>query len=299
MRAFRTSALQGLKLISDGPGIGAEILVKLAAQSFRFSEVSLDRADCCRARVRSPSPGPARHALPVRLPHQRRRQRARGVQHARATRGCASLQRLARHEAPARTSAGGYSRSAPASARSPGRSAEGRERVIALEADPYYAQRLANLFRGSPVVRTAPRPGRGDRLGCAGSGAAGHRAAQQRAGAHRGRRGGGPAVPIRAPRRRTAGASSSPRFQRCSEASTRRSGTTVATHLRPCGAVIEPNGFQLEHLEWLNLLGIAGWFLNGRVLRRRVLPPAAAQDLRPTRATSGAGRSRRGSFRSG
>jgi SAM-dependent methyltransferase len=36
--------------------------------------------------------------------------------------------------------------------------------------------------------------------------------------------------------------------------------------------VIEENGFRIEHLEWLNLLGIPGWFLNGRVLRRRIIP---------------------------
>ncbi len=36
--------------------------------------------------------------------------------------------------------------------------------------------------------------------------------------------------------------------------------------------VIEENGFRVESLEWMNLLGIPGWFLNGRVLRRRVIP---------------------------
>jgi SAM-dependent methyltransferase len=36
--------------------------------------------------------------------------------------------------------------------------------------------------------------------------------------------------------------------------------------------VIEENGFCLEHLEWMNLLGIPGWLLNGRVLRRRIIP---------------------------
>jgi hypothetical protein len=36
--------------------------------------------------------------------------------------------------------------------------------------------------------------------------------------------------------------------------------------------VIEANGFSLESLEWLNLLGIPGWFLNSRVLRRRSVP---------------------------
>jgi SAM-dependent methyltransferase len=37
-------------------------------------------------------------------------------------------------------------------------------------------------------------------------------------------------------------------------------------------AVLEHNGFEVEHLEWMNLLGIPGWLLNGMVLRRRVLP---------------------------
>jgi SAM-dependent methyltransferase len=37
--------------------------------------------------------------------------------------------------------------------------------------------------------------------------------------------------------------------------------------------VLEPNGFEVEHLEWMNLVGIVGWFVNGRVLKRRVLPP--------------------------
>lgn len=37
--------------------------------------------------------------------------------------------------------------------------------------------------------------------------------------------------------------------------------------------VLEPNGFDVEHLQWMNLVGIPGWFVNGRVLKRRVLPP--------------------------
>jgi SAM-dependent methyltransferase len=36
--------------------------------------------------------------------------------------------------------------------------------------------------------------------------------------------------------------------------------------------VIEGNGFRMERLEWMNLLGVPGWLLNGRVLRRRVIP---------------------------
>jgi SAM-dependent methyltransferase len=36
--------------------------------------------------------------------------------------------------------------------------------------------------------------------------------------------------------------------------------------------VIDKNGFHVERLEWMNLLGIPGWLLNGRVLRRRLIP---------------------------
>jgi len=36
--------------------------------------------------------------------------------------------------------------------------------------------------------------------------------------------------------------------------------------------VIQGNGFRIARLEWMNLLGIPGWFLNGRLLRRRVIP---------------------------
>jgi len=38
-------------------------------------------------------------------------------------------------------------------------------------------------------------------------------------------------------------------------------------------AVLEANGFEVERLEWMNLIGIPAWFLNGRLLKRRVLPP--------------------------
>ena len=37
-------------------------------------------------------------------------------------------------------------------------------------------------------------------------------------------------------------------------------------------ALLEENGFDVACLEWMNLLGIPGWFVNGKVLRRRVLP---------------------------
>jgi SAM-dependent methyltransferase len=42
---------------------------------------------------------------------------------------------------------------------------------------------------------------------------------------------------------------------------------------RTLRAVLEGQGFQVEHIEWLNLLGIPGWFANGRIFKRRAVPP--------------------------
>jgi 2-polyprenyl-3-methyl-5-hydroxy-6-metoxy-1,4-benzoquinol methylase len=38
-------------------------------------------------------------------------------------------------------------------------------------------------------------------------------------------------------------------------------------------AVLQENGFAVDLLEWMNLAGIPGWFLNSRLLRRRTVPP--------------------------
>ncbi|MBI3185157.1 MAG: class I SAM-dependent methyltransferase [Myxococcales bacterium] len=42
---------------------------------------------------------------------------------------------------------------------------------------------------------------------------------------------------------------------------------------RSLRALLEANGFSVERLEWMNLAGIPGWLLNGRLLRRTALPP--------------------------
>lgn len=42
---------------------------------------------------------------------------------------------------------------------------------------------------------------------------------------------------------------------------------------RALRAVLERHGFDVEHLEWMNVVGIPGWFVNGRLLRRRVVSP--------------------------
>lgn len=37
--------------------------------------------------------------------------------------------------------------------------------------------------------------------------------------------------------------------------------------------VLEENGFEVDTLKWMNLIGIPAWFMNGRIFKRRVLPP--------------------------
>ena len=39
--------------------------------------------------------------------------------------------------------------------------------------------------------------------------------------------------------------------------------------LRP---VLEQNGFRIRQVDWMNLLSIPGWFLNGRVFKRSAVP---------------------------
>jgi SAM-dependent methyltransferase len=41
---------------------------------------------------------------------------------------------------------------------------------------------------------------------------------------------------------------------------------------RTLRAVVEGNGFHLEHLDWMNLVGIPGWWLNSVLLGRREVP---------------------------
>jgi SAM-dependent methyltransferase len=38
-------------------------------------------------------------------------------------------------------------------------------------------------------------------------------------------------------------------------------------------AAIEGNGFELTTLRWMNVVGIPGWYVNGKLLRRRSPPP--------------------------
>ncbi len=270
VRALRTSALRSLKLVSEGAGIGAEILMKLAAQSFRFSEVPVER--------------PLEGALPLadvrewlatffRYAFLRNDtddahegyntlERLEGAPHYNGWLGSKVRPHLGKRVLEVGAGIGTITRQIQA----------GREKVIALEADPYYAQRLANQFRASPVVTPLHLSVEETDWGALArerldsillSNVLEH--IEDDSGAVRHLRSvlpvGGrlvllvPALPAL--------------FGSLDEA---------VGHYRRytpdmIRAAVEPAGFEIERLEWLNLVGIAGWFLNGRVLRRRVLPP--------------------------
>lgn len=149
---------------------------------------------------------------------------------------------------------------------------EGREKVVAVEVDPFYVERLQNRFRGRPeVVPWLSSVELADWKALAAerfdsvvmSNVLEH--IEDDGGAvrklHRILPEGGrlllfvPALPVLYGSIDEAVG----HYRRYSEPGLR--------------AVLEQNGFEVESLEWMNLLAAPAWFLNGRVLRRRAVPP--------------------------
>jgi SAM-dependent methyltransferase len=268
-RAFRVEALAAEPLRGGGPDAEAEALVRLAAQRYRVVEVDV-----------GPRPSRARSEV---------------VALARAYGRYASVQDAAdnAHE--------GYSTLAHLEASAPnynawlGRTfdrwagqrvlevgagigtitahlAPGRALVTALEVDPFYVRRLRNRFRGLPQVEPyesdvslADWPALKARgfdtvvLSNVLEHIADDAAAVRRLGDILSP--GGrlllyvPALPAL--------------FGSLDEAVGHHRRYTPAA----LDALLRASGFDVLHLRWMNLVGIPGWLVNGRVLRRRVLPP--------------------------
>lgn len=268
--AFRVTPLRETTLRSKGDDAWAELLVKLSAQLYRFTEVPL----------RSSGPRwPARELAALARTFLRYATVSDDADNAHE--GYSTLAHLEagapnynawlgerfREHAGARVLEIGAGIGTITSHLAPG-----REKVVALEVDPFYVRRLQNRFRGQPNVE----PYQSD-VALADWEAL---AAQDfdtivlsnvlehipdDAGAVRRFAqilppGGRllilvPALPAL--------------FGSLDEA--------VGHHRRydrqALKAVLEGNGFAVESLEWMNLAGIPGWFVNGRILKRRVLPP--------------------------
>ena len=268
MRAFRTEVLQKLPLRADDEAIDPEILVKLSEQRFRIREVQ----------VQSKAP---LHSLAEQLQQARTLLRYFGFANATdnehegyntlarmdaAPRYNAWLGRKFRQDLGRRVLEVGAGIGTITSELE-----EHVDLLIALEVDEFYVQRLQNLFRGKPHVRPLlSGVERADWLALHEekldtvllSNVLEH--VENDAEAIRNFRlalqPGGKLltfVPALQPLYGSMDAAVG-HFRRYSKARLK--------------TLLQANGFAVERLEWVNLVGIPGWFLNSTVLGRRTMP---------------------------
>lgn len=269
LRAFRTEAVRSVTLTSDDDAVDAELVVKLAAQLFRLTEVTLPPSAVPR---RTPAAHLSRLRTLVRYATVRddadnqhegytTLERMDGAVHYNQWLGRRFREHLGRRVLEIGAGIGTVTRELES----------GRELLIALEVERFYVDRLKNLFRGKPHVRPylsdvaladweALQAERLDTIVLSNvlehipdDGAAVRRFRQILTPGGR--------VVILVPALQQL-------FGAIDEAVGHHRRYTPAT-LR---AVLEENGFQVETLEWMNLAGLPGWFINSRLLRRRSVP---------------------------
>ena len=268
VRAFRTSALRGLALTSRGSGVDAEILVKLSAQRCRILEVPLlhagmnlgtsGRLDKARTLLRYAA---GQNAADDAHEGFNTLERMDDAHHYNAWIGRQMEPHLGRRVLEVGAGIGTITREIEA----------GRELLIALEMEAFYVERLKNLFRDKPHVRPVlSGVERADwerlqkeRLDTVVLSNVLEHIADDAAAVRNFRlalQPGGalvtwvPALPgLYGSLDEAVG-----HFRRYSAESLR--------------AVLEGNGFAVEKLEWMNRIGIPGWWLNSVVLSRRAMP---------------------------
>lgn len=269
-RAFRTEVLKELSLQHLGDDVDAELLVKLAAQLYRFKEVAIDSAPSGRGAGAWLSTGRTLLSYATMRndadnAHEGYNTLARmeaGAPNYNAWLGARFREHAGQRVLEVGAGIGTITELL----------AEGREKVVALEVDEFYVRRLKNRFRNTPQV--VPylsdvaladweklKVERFDTVVLSNvlehipDDAGAVRRFAQIVGP------GGkvlivvPALPQL--------------FGALDEAVGHYRRYTDAT-LR---AVLEQNGFEIELLEWMNLAGIPGWFVNSRLFKRRAMPP--------------------------
>jgi len=268
-RAFRTEALRALTLTSDDEAIDAELLVKLAAQLYRVTERPVERTPNARP-SRSIQLTQARTLLRYAATHDAADNQHEGYTTLERMQGAPNYNRWIgrrfREYLGARVLEVGSGIGTITRELEPG-----RELLIALEVEPFYVERLRNLFRGKPHVRPylsdvaladweALRAERLDTIVLSNvlehipdDAAAVRRFRQVLAPGGR--------VLVLVPALEQL-------FGSLDQAVGHHRRYTPAT-LR---AVLEENGFLIEKLEWMNLAGIPGWFMSSRVMHRRAVP---------------------------
>ena len=273
LRAFRTEALRSVTLTSDDDAVDAELVVKLAAQLFRLAEVPLPPAPAQAVVPRRPR---AAHLARLRtlLRYATVRddadnqhegyttlERMDGATHYNQWLARRFREHLGRRVLEIGAGIGTITRELE----------PGLELLVALEVDRFYVDRLKNLFRGKPHVRPYLSDValadweslKKERLDTIVLSNVLEHIPDDASAVRRFRQilppGGRvvilvPALPQL--------------FGAIDEAVGHHRRYTPAT-LR---AVLEENGFAVEKLEWMNLVGMPGWFVNSRLLRRRAVP---------------------------
>ncbi|WP_224243255.1 methyltransferase domain-containing protein [Hyalangium gracile] len=269
VRAFRTEALRSVTLTSEDDAVDAELVVKLAAQLYRLTEVPLHLQASPRHTLGS-------HLTTLRTlmryatvrddadnQHEgySTLERMDGANNYNAWLGRRFREHLGRRVLEIGAGIGTITKELES----------GCEKLIALEVDRFYVDRLKNLFRGKPHVQPylsdvaladweSLKAEHLDTIVLSNvlehipdDGAAVRRFRQILP------EGGKvlvlvPALPQL--------------FGAIDEAVGHYRRYTPET-LRK---VLEENGFAVDTLEWMNLVGIPGWFMNSRVLRRRAVP---------------------------
>lgn len=270
MKAIRSEALKAVHLTQDGEGIDAEIVVKMAAQLFRFTEVPVQL-------VQSPRPSVSSFV-------QRARALLRYATVANdADNAHEGYNTLLRMDSAPNYNAWLGKRLRPHLGKRileigagigtiTKQIEEGRELVIALEVDPFYVDRLKNLFRGKPHVRPylsnvelADWPAlKAERIDSIIQSNVLEHIEDDGEAVRRFRQvlqPGGKLVTLVPALPALFGTMDEAvgHFRRYTPAMLRK--------------VMEENGFVVETLEWMNVVGIPGWFVNGKLLKRRAVPP--------------------------
>ncbi len=272
LKAVRTELLRGMPLSSGNGGVDAEIAVKLAAQLFRIHEVPITF-----------SSSPNRERLHSRLQKALTLMRYSTTLNDADNRheGYNTLLRM-EEGAPRYNAWLGHKLSAHLGMRVlevgagigtiTKQIAPGRDLVVALEMDRFYHDRLKNLFAHSPQV--VPRLSGVEKADWEAlreykfdsvllSNVLEHIADDRSAVLNfRSVLSPGGRLVILVPANPLL-------FGSMDEAV----GHFRRYTRRALRELLEGCGFTLEHLESLNLLGIPGWFVNGRVLHRRAIPP--------------------------
>lgn len=272
MRAFRTELLREMPLSESGDGIDVELAVKLAAQLFRIHEVPIAvdmpaRRSAWREQL-ARAATLARYALLTNDADGRHEgyntllRMEEGAPRYNAWLGDKIARHLGQRVLEVGAGIGTITRQI----------APGRELVVALEMDRFYYDRLVNLFEGLPQVRpvlAGVERADWDRLAeerfdsVVLSNVLEHIADDREAlvNFRRVLEPGGrlvclvPAIPALFGTMDSAVG----HYRRYSKATLTR--------------LFADSGFRVEVLESLNVLGIPGWFLNGRILKRHGVPP--------------------------